>query len=416
MTKPTRESRSKRIVIAGAGIAGLSAALSLHAAGFTNVVIHEAVKELRPLGVGINILPHAVRELIDLGLGDRLAKIGVATADLTFFTPYGQRIWSEPRGLNAGYRWPQYSIHRGRLQFMLLEAVRERLGPEAVMLGSPVTDLHHDADLLIGADGIRSSVRQAMFPEEGEPLFGGYELWRGTTYAKPFMTGKSMIMAGDGRQKIVIYPIAPPGANGTQLINWAIQHPAPDGDTPRGDWNQPIDVEKILPHVQDWHCPELDIPALIAAADQVFVYPLVDRDPLPHWSTDSVTLMGDAAHPMHPTGSNGGTQAIIDARALAYALATGQGLLFYEGQRRPLTNKVVLANRKDGAEVILRLAHERAPHGFTDIEEIMPLVEREEIAVRYKQLAGFEPATLNASRSWSLEPDGSTEASGISSS
>ncbi|AQZ63891.1 Salicylate hydroxylase [[Actinomadura] parvosata subsp. kistnae] len=391
-----------RVVIAGAGIAGLTAALSLHAAGITDVTVHEAVEELHPLGVGINILPHAIRELIELGLGDRLARIGVATADLTFLTARGQRIWSEPRGLAAGYRWPQYSIHRGRLQMMLLEAVRERLGPGAVVLGSPVTSLDHDADLLVGADGIRSSVRQALFPDEGEPLPGGDVLWRGTTYARPFMTGRSMLMVGDSTQKLVIYPIAPPGDDGTQLINWAIQRAAHVEGVPRGDWNRPIGVERVLPHVEGWHCDELDVRALIAGAHQVFEYPLVDRDPLPYWSTERVTLMGDAAHPMYPTGSNGGTQAVIDARVLAYALGTGQGLKFYEEQRRPVTSTIVLANRGDGPEVILRLAHQRAPDGFADIEDVLPLAEREEIALHYKKLAGFEPATLNARRSWSV--------------
>ncbi|MFB4289653.1 flavin-dependent oxidoreductase [Nonomuraea sp. ATR24] len=391
-----------RVKIAGAGIAGLSTALSLHAAGITDVVVHEAVEDIQPLGVGINILPHAVRELIELGLGDRLAEIGVETADLTFINRYGQRIWSEPRGRQAGYAWPQYSIHRGRLQLMLLRAVRERLGAGAVVTGSPVTGLHHDADLLVGADGIRSSVRQALFPGEGEPLWGGHVLWRGTTYRAPFMTGRSMIMAGDGATKIVIYPIAP-DEDGNQLINWAVQHQAPES-TPRGDWNQPVSVDKILPHVQDWHCDELDISELVAAATKVYEYPLVDRDPLPHWSTGDVTLIGDAAHPMYPTGSNGGTQAVIDARVLAYALATGRGLKFYEDERRPVTNRIVLANRQDGPEIILRLAHERAPHGFADIEAVLPLTEREEIALHYKRLAGFEPATLNARRSWSAEP------------
>ncbi|TYB71325.1 flavin-dependent oxidoreductase [Nonomuraea sp. PA05] len=393
-----------RVVIAGAGIAGLTAALSLHAAGITDVTVHEAVRELHPLGVGINILPHAIRELIELGLGDRLAAIAVATADLTFLTSRGQRIWSEPRGLDAGYLWPQYSIHRGRLQLMLLEAVRERLGPDSVVLGSPVTGLDHDADLLVGADGIRSGVRQALFPDEGEPLPGGDVLWRGTTYARPFMTGRSMLMVGDSTQKLVIYPIAPPGDDGAQLINWAVQRAARVDGVPRGDWNQPVSVEKVLPHVDGWHCDELDVRALIAGAHQVLEYPLVDRDPLPYWSTPTVTLMGDAAHPMYPTGSNGGTQAVIDARVLAYALANGLGLEFYEEQRRPVTSGVVLANRGDGPEVILRLTHERAPDGFGDIEDVMPLAEREEIALRYKKLAGFEPATLNARRSWSVHP------------
>lgn len=307
-----------------------------------------------------------------------------------------------PRGLEAGYRWPQYSIHRGRLQLMLLEAVRERLGAGAVVLNSPVTGLDHDADLLVGADGIHSAVRRALFPGEGEPLPGGDVLWRGTTLMKPFMTGRSMLMVGDGTQKLVIYPIAPPEDDGTQLINWAVQRRGHVEGVPKGDWNRRIGVDKVLPHLAGWQCDELDLQALVAESRQVLEYPLVDRDPLPRWSTRTVTLTGDAAHPMYPTGSTGGTQAVIDARVLAYALADGLGLEFYEEQRRPVANAVVPANRKDGPESVLRLVHERAPDGFDDIEQVMPLAEREEIALRYKRLAGFEPATLNARRSWSV--------------
>ncbi|MDF2705622.1 MAG: flavin-dependent oxidoreductase [Nonomuraea muscovyensis] len=397
---PSRRS-ALRVVIAGAGIGGLTTALSLHAAGITDVVVHEATKEIRPLGVGINILPHAVRELTELGLGDRLARIGVPTADLTYANRYGRLIWSEPRGVAAGYNWPQYSIHRGRLQFMLLEAVRERLGPDSVVTGSPITTLDHDADLLVGADGIRSSVRAALFPEEGDPLWSGQVLWRGTTYAKPFMTGRSMLMAGDDTQRVVIYPIAPPEPDGRVLINWAIQRKAPE-TVPRGDWNRRVEVEKFFHHVADWHFDWLDVPALISEAEAVYEYPMVDRDPLPYWSTDRVTLLGDAAHPMYPTGSNGGTQAVIDARVLAYALATGKGLEFYESLRRPTTTEIVKSNRKDGPEVVLALAHQRAPQGFQQIEDVVPREELEEIALRYKQTAGFVPSALNERASWSV--------------
>lgn len=390
-----------RVVIAGAGIGGLTTALSLHAAGITDVVVHEAVTEIRPLGVGINILPHAVRELVELGLGDRLERIGVQTADLTYVNRYGQLIWSEPRGKAAGYNWPQYSIHRGRLQFMLLEAVKERLGPDAVVTGRPVTTLDHDGDVLVGADGICSGVRAAMFPDEGQPLWSGYVLWRGTTYAEPYMTGRSMLMAGDDTQRVVIYPIAPPEPDGRVLTNWAIQRKAPE-TVPRGDWNRLVEAEKFFHHVADWRFDWLDVPALIQAAEAVYEYPMVDRDPLPHWSTDTVTLLGDAAHPMYPTGSNGGTQAIVDARVLAHALATGRGLEHYEATRRPVTTAIVESNRKDGPEVVLRLAHERAPHGFDDIEKVIPRAELEEIALSYKQTAGFVPSALNERPSWSV--------------
>ncbi|MFE3451311.1 flavin-dependent oxidoreductase [Nonomuraea sp. NPDC059194] len=390
-----------RVVIAGAGIAGLTTALSLHAAGITDVVIHESVREIRPLGVGINLLPHAVRELDELGLGERLAAIGVPSAELTYVNRHGQVIWSEPRGVAAGYQWPQYSIHRGRLQNLLLEAVLERLGPDSVVTGSPVTGLDHDADLLVGADGIRSSVRAALFPDEGEPLWSGQVLWRGTTYGKPFMTGRSVLLAGDDVQKVVVYPIAPPDSDGKVLINWAIQRQAPETQ-PRGDWNRRIEIDKFFHHVADWRFDWLDIPGLISAAEVVYEYPMVDRDPLPYWSTDRVTLVGDAAHPMYPTGSNGGTQAVIDARVLANALATGRGLDFYESQRREATGNIVRSNRKDGPEVIMSMVHQRAPQGFTDIDEVMTLAEREEIALSYKKTAGFVPSALNERASWSV--------------
>lgn len=390
-----------RVIIAGAGIGGLTTALSLHAAGITDVVIHEAVKDIRPLGVGINLLPHAVRELVELGLGDRLAAIGVPSAELVYVNRYGQTIWSEPRGVAAGYKWPQYSIHRGRLQVMLLEAVLERLGPDSVVTGSPVTGLDHDADVLVGADGIRSSVRAAMFPDEGEPPWSGQVLWRGITYSEPFLTGRTVLLAGDDMQKVVVYPIAPPEEDGRVLINWAIQRPAAE-TVPRGDWNRRVEVDKFLHHVADWRFDFLDIPELVSNAEAVLEYPLVDRDPRSSWSTEKVTLLGDAAHPMYPTGSNGGTQAVIDARVLAYALATGRGLEYYDEQRRPATNAIVLSNRKDGPEVVMRVVHQRAPKGFDDIDEVMSYAEREEIAAGYKKTAGFLPSALNERHSWSV--------------
>ncbi|MER7502557.1 flavin-dependent oxidoreductase [Nonomuraea pusilla] len=390
-----------RVIIAGAGIGGLTTALSLHAAGITDVVVHEAVKEIRPLGVGINILPHAVRELVELGLGERLATIGVPISEITYVNRYGSLIWSEPRGAAAGYAWPQYSVHRGRLQLMLLEAVKERLGPGAVVTGSPVTGLDHDADLLVGADGIRSAVRAALFPEEGEPVWSGQVLWRGTTYAKPFMTGTSMLMAGDDTQRVVVYPIAPPEPDGQVLINWVIQRKAPE-TVPRGDWNRQVALETFFHHVADWRFDWLDVPGLVSAAEAVYEYPMVDRDPLPYWSTDRVTLLGDAAHPMYPAGSNGGTQSIIDARVLAHALATGRGVAHYESLRRPVTSEIVRSNRGDGPEAVLRLAHQRAPQGFSDIEDVIPRAELEEIAMSYKRTAGFVPEELNNRPSWSV--------------
>ncbi|TQF01562.1 flavin-dependent oxidoreductase [Kitasatospora acidiphila] len=386
-----------RITIAGAGIGGLATALSLHAAGFEDITVHEASHQIRPLGVGINLLPHAVRELTELGLAGRLAAIAVPTAELAYFNRYGQAIWSEPRGLAAGYRWPQYSVHRGALQMLLLDAVRERLGAHAVRADSRITGLRHDSDLLIGADGIHSGVRAALFPGEGAPPWNGLVLWRGTTFGEPFLTGRSMIMAGYGTQKFVAYPIG----DGRQ-INWIAERPLGGEPPERGNWNRPADLAAVVGHFADWTFDWLNVPGMIAAAEAAYEYPMVDRDPLPHWSRDDVVLLGDAAHAMYPVGSNGASQAIIDARVLAHSLATTGGTAAYEEIRRPATTALQLANRQQGPEVVMRLAHERAPGGFDDIEQVVPLAERTAIAASYKRLAGFDPALLNGRASWSL--------------
>ncbi|GGO21870.1 flavin-dependent oxidoreductase [Microbispora rosea subsp. aerata] len=387
-----------RIVIAGAGIGGLTTALSLHAAGFEDVTVHEAAPEIRPLGVGINLLPHAVRELTELGLADRLARIGVATAELAYFNRYGTLIWSEPRGLAAGYAWPQYSVHRGRLQMMLLDAVIERLGPDAVRTGSRITG-PGDEDLLIGADGIHSAVRAHFYPDEGPPPWNGLVLWRGITYGEPFLTGRSMIMAGDGTQKFVAYPIE---IGERTLINWIAERPL-DGEAPdRGNWNRPADLAEIGRHFADWRFDWLDVPGIIAGAEAAYEYPMVDRDPLPRWTFDRVTLLGDAAHAMYPIGSNGASQAIIDARVLAYFLARGD-LAAYEETRRPATTALQLSNRQMGPEIVMKLAHERAPDGFDDIEQVIPHAELAEIAASYKRTAGFDPVSLNSRPSWNVD-------------
>ncbi|MEV4284501.1 flavin-dependent oxidoreductase [Nonomuraea bangladeshensis] len=386
-----------RIVIAGAGIGGLAAALSLHAAGFTDVTVHEAAREIRPLGVGINLLPHAVRELTELGLADRLATIGVATAELAYFNRYGTLIWSEPRGVAAGYSWPQYSVHRGRLQLLLLEAVVERLGPDAVRTGSRITGPGEE-DLLVGADGINSAVRAHLYPDEGPPPWNGLVLWRGVTYGEPFRTGRSMIMAGDGTAKFVAYPIE---TGGRTLVNWIAERPL-DGEPPeRGNWNRPADLAEIGRHFADWRFDWLDVPGIIAGAEAAYEYPMVDRDPLPRWTSGRVTLLGDAAHAMYPIGSNGASQAIIDARVLAYRLARGD-LAGYEAERRPATTALQLSNRRMGPEIVMKLAHERAPGGFDDVERVIPHAELAEIAASYKRTAGFDPRALDERPSWSV--------------
>ena len=411
------------VLVAGAGIGGLTLALSLHQAGIP-VRIFEQAAQIQPLGVGINVLPHAVRELDELGLRAGLVDQGIETAELAYYSKRGQRIWSEPRGLTAGYRWPQVSVHRGRLQMLLFHAVRERLGPEAIVSGRKVAAFEQDGqgvnlhltdrdgsaagtvagDLLVACDGIHSTIRHHFFPDEGPPIWNGAILWRGVTVAPPFLTGRSMIMAGHEFQKFVCYPIAEeePAADGSprQLINWIAEKKfAPDHDWPREDWNRPGDPADFLPDFEPWRFDWLDVPALIRSARAIFEFPMVDRDPLPHWGQGRVTLLGDAAHPMYPIGSNGASQAILDARVLTARLLerglTVEALRAYQLERNPATAKIITANRANGPEQVMQLVETRAPDGFDDIDGVITAAEREDHARRYKQIAGFDIETLN---------------------
>lgn len=414
-----------RVIVIGAGIGGLTTALALDQVGIDDVTVVESVREIRPLGVGINLLPHAVRELDALGLADALAAAAVETADLTYYDRFGSRIWSEPRGLAAEYRWPQYSIHRGRLQMLLLEAVRRRLGAGRVVCSARVESATSsadgatvryvrdgtvesvDADLVIAADGIRSAVRAQRFPDEGPPRWNGSVLWRGVSRAQPFLTGRSMIMAGNRDQKFVAYPIEAPAADGTQLINWIAERLSPDSDALNQDWSRRVDASVFDHYFEAWAFEWLDVPALIASAHDIFEYPMVDRAPLDAWNDGRVTLLGDAAHATYPIGSNGSSQAIIDARVLAFALATrpvDAALEFYEQERLPRTRELQRVNREMGPERVMQLTHERAPEGFVDIDDVVPHAERVEIAAAYKRVAGFDPAVLNELPSWSPDP------------
>lgn len=409
------------VLIAGGGIGGMTLALSLHQIG-VEAKVFEAAPVVRPLGVGINLLPHAVRELTELGLADRLGAVAVKTAELAYFNRHGQIIWREPRGIAAGYNWPQLSIHRGTLQMKLLEAVRERLGEAAVLTGhqldhwqahddrirasfvdpeSGAARGEHAADLLIAADGIHSTVRRFFYPREGAPIWNGAVLWRGTTVAKPFLTGRSMIMAGHEFQKFVCYPITEPDTDGRSLINWIAERKFPlDGGWQREDWNRTADLADFQPWFSDWRFDWLDIPALIEQAESVYEYPMVDRDPLPQWSQGRVTLLGDAAHPMYPIGSNGASQAILDARILTRKIQqfglNPESLAAYEGERRPATEKIVLANRGNGPEQVMQLVEERAPAGYRTLEEVISARELEDIAANYKKVAGFDKEMLNS--------------------
>lgn len=413
-----------RVLIVGGGIGGLTAALSLHAVGLTDVTVMESVQEIRPLGVGINVLPHAVRELVELGLGEELASRGVATADLTYVDRFGSTIWSEPRGVAAGYRWPQYSIHRGKLQGLLLDETLRRLGPASVRTGcralrvdtvgeSAHLTLREDgvelvevADVVIAADGINSVVRAGRFPDEGPPQWNGQILWRATSRVRPFLTGKSMIMAGDREQKFVAYPIGKPGADGLQVVNWIAEMAFENRDAGQQDWNRRVEKDVFASAFADWGFGWLDIPGTIEAADEVLEYPMVDRPPLDSWVEGRVALLGDAAHPTFPIGSNGSSQAIIDARVLAFSLATlpvDAALAFYEHERLPRTRELQRVNRAMGPERVMQMTRDRAPEGFAKIHDVIPQAELEEVAASYKRVAGFEPSVLNEQRSWTPE-------------
>lgn len=406
-----------RVLIAGGGIGGLTAALALQARGHA-VEVFEATAEIRPLGVGINLLPHAVQVLDGLDLADRLLAQGVATRELAYFNRHGQPIWSEPRGRAAGYQVPQISVHRGRLQMTLLAAVRERLGEGALRTDRRLTGFTQDADgvvarlldgegrettaagdLLIAADGIHSAVRRQFYPEEGAPVYSGRILWRGVTRAAPYMTGASMIMAGHQDQKFVAYPITTPNADGMATINWIAELRRAEMLN-RENWNRAGRLEDFLPAFEDWQFDWLGVPALIRGAEAVYEFPMVDRDPVPRWSFGRVTMLGDAAHPMYPIGSNGASQAILDARALVEALDAHPdpeaALTAYQDARLAPTAAIVLANRGNGPEQVMQLAEERAPDGFDDIETVIPRAELEGIAARYKQIAGFDRRQVEA--------------------
>ena len=407
------------VLIAGAGIAGLTLGLSLHELGIPFRVF-EAVEGLKPLGDGINLQPMAARELIEMGLEPALDEAGLRTEEVGYFNRFGQEIWREPRGLKAGNRWPQFSIHRGGLQMALLRALTDRAGDDAVVTGREVTGWREVAGgveislrrrstgraagsargaVLIGADGINSTVRARLYPDEGPAHWGGTMMWRGITWGPRFLTGRSMAMIGTKAQKFVCYPIAE-APHGASLINWIADLTMPEGyDWLAQDWNREGRRADFAGHFADWRFDWIDVPALIDAAEGIWEFPMVDRDPLVRWSFGPVTLLGDAAHAMYPIGSNGASQGIIDARILARELRDRgvgpEALDSYDDIRRDAVNTVVLANRGDGPDRILDIVAQKAPEGFEDIEQVMPFAQRQAHAERYKQLAGMSIDMLN---------------------
>jgi 2-polyprenyl-6-methoxyphenol hydroxylase-like FAD-dependent oxidoreductase len=408
--------------VVGAGIGGLATALSLHQAG-ARVDVFESTRELRPLGVGINLLPHAVRELDALGLLDELQAHAVAPSSLVYCTKRGQEIWREPRGIAAGYPWPQLSIHRGVLQDVLRAAVVERLGPDALHLGRrlvavggrperPVAQFEDgecEADVVVAADGIHSAARAQHYPSEGPLQWNGSLLWRGVVEAEPVLDGRTMVWAGHPEQKFVGYPIADlPG--GRQTFNFIAELRRPgSGLAGAEDWNRKGSLDDFLPQFKEWDFGWLDVPGLVEAADETFLFPMVDRDPVPRWTFGRSTLLGDAAHPMYPIGSNGASQAILDARVLAGCIRRhgddlDEALRRYEEVRRPATAAIVRANRGLGPELPMQLVEERAPEGFAEVGDVITPEEISEVTEEYRRTAGFSLAALRRGTSLFDEP------------
>lgn len=409
------------VIIVGAGIGGLTLALELHKAGIASRV-YETAPEIKQVGVGVTLLPHCVKALGELGLVDELGKLAVATRETVFFNRFGQKIHSEPTGRHAGYEWPQFQVHRADILKVLLDAFKARIGEDRLFLGWKCTGFDQDAagvtgkfvatktgealppqkgDVLIGCDGIHSVVRKQLHPDEGAHVYSGVNMWRGVTRMKPYMTGESYVRAGwltPG--KMVIYPIRNNiDAQGRSLVNWVCEVTTPKYE--KRDWNRPGNIDDFIGPFADWNFDWLDIPAMIRASDIILEFPMIDQDPLPWWTRGRVTLLGDAAHPMVPRGSNGAGQAILDTIALRDLLLANKdplaALKAYEAQRLPATANVVLTNRKNPPDAILREVWQRTgDKPFSNIEDVISKQEIMAISDGYKKVAGYDRESLRA--------------------
>ncbi len=412
----------RRVLIAGGGIGGLATALTLHQIGVPCIVF-EAVREMRPLGVGINLQPNAVRELYDLDIGEAdLDRVGVPAKEWALVGLNGNDIYSEPRGLSAGYKWPQYAVHRGLFHMLLYDKVCERIGPDNVRLGCRVTGYQKTGDggvsasiesadgasfeetgsLLIGADGIHSVIRAQMHPDQPPIHWGGAIMWRGTTMGRPIRSGSSFVGLGTHRHRLVFYPISQPDPRtGLAMINWIAEVTMDNSEGwQQTGWFREVATGDFMHHFDDWVWDWLDVPGLISQADSVFENPMIDRDPVPTWQDGPVVLLGDAAHPMYPTGSNGGSQAIVDSRELGAAMlehgVSPAALESFDKKLCGPVSQVVLRNRSAGPFGLLHMVDERCGGVFDNIDDIIPLEERTEFMRGYKSAAGFAIEQLNA--------------------
>lgn len=413
----------KPIIIAGAGIGGLALALTLHKLNIPFVVL-ESVSELKPLGVGINLQPNAVRELYEMGIGEeQLDQIGVKTQEWALVGRNGREIYAETRGLKAGYNWPQYSVHRGQLQMLLHDTLVARGGAGLLILGYKVASYTNapegvrvvaqakdgstrefEGALLVGADGLHSNVRAQMYPDQPPPHWSGAIMWRGVTRAKPLRTDASFVGLGHHDHRLVLYPISQPDAEGYSMMNWIAEITVDTAEgLPSGDWNRQVKLEDFVHHFADWSFDWLDVPAMLEQAGDVYEYPMIDRDPIPTWVEGRVVLMGDAAHVMYPVGSNGASQAIVDARELGAAfIEHGVGTEAINAYDKKLCKPIsalVLRNRGSGPFGLLREVEDRCGGEFTDIRDVMSQQEMDEFMHNYKAAAGFAMEALNGAPS-----------------
>lgn len=410
-----------RVLIAGGGIGGLALALTLHQIGVP-CTLFESTNELRPLGVGINLQPNAVRELEALGIGEaEMDAVGIAAREWALVGLNGKDIYSEPRGKSAGYHWHQYAVHRGRFHLLLYAHVAQRLGQDAVRLGQKVTGYTKQADgsvvahvtladgtvvdehgaLLIGADGIHSSVRAQMHPDQPPIRWGGTLMWRGTARGVPIRTGSSFVGLGTHRHRVVIYPISAPDEDGLADINWiAEQTYDATHDWTKTGWFRPCELSDFSYHFDEFVYDWLDLPALLAKSDVAYENPMIDRDPIPTWVDGPVALIGDAAHPMYPTGSNGASQAIVDARTLGRCFiehgVNAQALAAFDAELCGPVGQLALRNRGAGPFGLLNLVDERCSGTFDNIDDVIPEAERKQFMLAYQTAAGFARDALNA--------------------
>ena len=412
-----------KVAIVGGGICGLSLALHLNQRGI-EACVYERAPAIKELGVGITLLPHAMREFSALGLDKILLAAGIENRESRFFNRFGQLIYKEERGKFAGYQYPEVGISRGRLHVLLHEAARERLGADAIRTDHECTGVEQDersatahfrqtssgrardsvqADIIVACDGINSAIRKQFYPQD-RIVFAGINTWRGVTRRKPILGGRTYMRVGSILTgKIVIYPIIDNAdGDGNQLINWMAE--IKRDTTEQNDWNKPGDLADFFPLYENWRFPWLDVAQMIRDADQILEYPMVDKDPVGQWTFGRITLAGDAAHPMYPRGSNGAAQAAIDARTLADFLRSSsdprEALTAYEAARCGPTAQVVRTNREHAPDFInIRVEQLVGDRPFDDLDKYITQDELRALSENYKRVAGFTLSDVGAGRS-----------------